>query len=163
MQETTSGLLLWILTFDSAAQTLPGFYIGLPHNWMKLSSFSWVYGFNQILIYMNSETYHEKPTGNSHGSPKPNKIILRNVEVVSCTAAQRKVLNICGASDMTQLLHPLSLSLASSTPHGSCNCFLLQTALWSSLACTKLDLFFPKQCSNLLPWGKVAWAVLCSG
>lgn len=111
---------------------------------MKLSSFSWVYGFNQIIMYMNSEIYHEKPTGNSHGSPKPNQTILRSVEVVSCTAAQREVLNVCGALDMTQLLHPLSLSLplASSNPHHSRNCFLLQTALWSSLACTNLVLYF---------------------
>lgn len=102
---------------------------------------------------MNSETYHEKPTGNSHGSPKPKQIILRRgVEVVSCTAAQRKVLNICGAFDMPQLLHPLALSLALA----SSNCFLLQTALWRSSAWTKLGLFFPKQGNNLVSWGKAA-------
>lgn len=128
---------------------------------MKLSSFSWVYGFYRVIIYMNSETHREKPTGNSHGSPKPNKITLRrSVEVVFCTAAQTKVLNIYGAFDMPQLLHPLSLSLPLAS---SSNCFLLQTDPWSSLACTKLDLFFPKQCNNLVSWGKAAWVVLCSG
>lgn len=58
LQETPLGLLslIWNLTFDSAAQTLFGFYSSLPCNWMKLGSFGWVSGFNQIFTDMNSET-----------------------------------------------------------------------------------------------------------
>lgn len=58
LQENPLGLLslIWNLTFDSAAQTLFGFYSSLPCNWMKLSSFGRVSGFNQIFTDMNSET-----------------------------------------------------------------------------------------------------------
>ena len=57
---------------------------------------------------------------------------------------------------MIQLFHPLCLCLAFGSPHCSSSVFLLQTALWSSLASTELDPLFPKQCNNLLSWEKVA-------